>query len=110
MIWLVFRNKWFAVGWVLMICAGIGLRFGLTTYLLGGDPALTVPRRSAPRARVPGGSVALADTYSGVYPRPSPGGWQLIGRTEVRLWDLDARPPALLTPGTTVRFVPIGPA
>lgn len=75
-------------------------------YLVGGDPALRVPRRSTPRPRVPAGAVALADTYSGVYPRPSPGGWQLVGRTAVRLWDVDERPPDLLRPGTVVRFVP----
>lgn len=74
-------------------------------YLVGDDPLFDVPRRATPRARVPAGSVALAGPYSGVYPRESPGGWQLIGRTDVALWDLDRDPPALLQPGTTVRFV-----
>ncbi len=73
-------------------------------YLVGGDPRLHVPRRSEPRTRVPAGSVALAGEFSGIYPRQSPGGWQLIGRTEAVLWDLDRPKPALLTPGLWVRF------
>lgn len=63
-----------------------------------------VPRRSSPRARVPAGSVALAGTWTGVYPTASPGGWQLIGRTEAVLWDPAREAPALLAPGTRVRF------
>lgn len=78
-------------------------------YLVGGDPALHVPRRDSPRTRVPAGSVALAGEYTGVYPREAPGGWQLIGRTDAILWDLDRDPPALLPPGTPVRFVVAGP-
>ncbi len=73
-------------------------------YLVGGDPRLQVPRRPEPRTRVPAGSVGLAGEFSGVYPRESPGGWQLIGRTEAVLWDLDRPEPALLTPGMWVRF------
>lgn len=73
-------------------------------YIAGGDPALEVPRRSTPRTRVPAGSVALAGVFTGVYPREGPGGWQLIGRTRARLWDLERESPALLTPGTRVRF------
>lgn len=73
-------------------------------YLIGGDPRLAVPRRAEPRTRVPAGSVALAGGYSGVYPRESPGGWQLIGRTEAVLWDVSRATPALLTPGMWVRF------
>ena len=73
-------------------------------YLVGGDPRLTVPRRSEPRTRVPAGSVGLAGEFSGVYPRESPGGWQLIGRTEAVLWDLNRQQPALLTPGMWVQF------
>ena len=73
-------------------------------YLTGGDPRLHVPRRDTPRPRVPVGAVALAGPYSGVYPRESPGGWQLLGRTDAPLWDLDRDPPALLRPGTRVRF------
>jgi len=74
-------------------------------YLAGGDPALRVPRRRSPRTAVPAGSVALADEFTGVYPRQMPGGWQLIGRTGAALWSLDRDPPALLPPGTRVRFV-----
>jgi KipI family sensor histidine kinase inhibitor len=73
-------------------------------YLVGGDPRLEVPRRSEPRTKVPTGSVGLAGEFSGVYPRESPGGWQLIGHTEVVLWDVDRDPPALLTPGMWVQF------
>jgi len=73
-------------------------------YLVGGDERLRVPRRESPRASVPAGSVGLAGEFSGIYPRSSPGGWQLIGRTELVLWDLDRDPPALLARGATVRF------
>lgn len=74
-------------------------------YLTGGDAALRVPRRDTPRTNVPAGSVALAGEFTGVYPREGPGGWQLIGRTDATLWDLGRDPPALLPPGTPVRFV-----
>ncbi|MCW2798811.1 MAG: allophanate hydrolase [Aeromicrobium sp.] len=74
------------------------------SYLVGGDPRLVVPRRDSPRARVPAGSVGLAGEFSGVYPRESPGGWQLIGHTGLSMWDVDREPPALLNPGMTVRF------
>lgn len=73
-------------------------------YLVGGDPRLRVPRRAEPRTSVPAGSVGLAGEFSGVYPRSSPGGWQLIGRTDLPLWDLDRDPPALLTAGASVVF------
>ena len=73
-------------------------------YLVGGDPRLDVPRRDEPRTRVPAGSVALAGEFSGVYPRETPGGWQLIGRTDARLWDISHDDPALLTAGMTVQF------
>ncbi|QUL79877.1 urea amidolyase family protein [Brevibacterium sp. SMBL_HHYL_HB1] len=82
--------------------AGFAPGFG---YLAGDDELFDVPRRSSPRTRVPIGAVALAGEFTGVYPRSSPGGWQLIGRTEARLWDLDRQPPALFVPGTIVRFV-----
>lgn len=75
------------------------------SYLVGGDPRLQVPRRESPRNRVPAGSVGLAGEFSGVYPRESPGGWQLLGRTELAMWDTKREPPALLTAGMTVRFV-----
>ena len=73
-------------------------------YLVGGDPRLAVPRRAEPRTRVPAGSVGLAGEFSGVYPRESPGGWQLIGHTDAVLWDIERTPPALLMPGMWVRF------
>jgi KipI family sensor histidine kinase inhibitor len=73
-------------------------------YLTGLPPDLHVPRRDTPRTRVPAGSLGLAGPYAGIYPRASPGGWQLIGRTEAVLFDVDRDPPALLRPGTRVRF------
>lgn len=77
-------------------------------YLTGLPARYDVPRRAAPRTAVPAGSVALAGPYTGVYPRTSPGGWQLIGSTEAVLWDHARVPAALLSPGTLVRFVAIG--
>ena len=81
--------------------AGFAPGFG---YLVGGDDRLTVSRRSEPRTKVPAGSVGLAGEFSGIYPRESPGGWQLIGHTGARLWDVDRDPPALLIPGQWVQF------
>ncbi len=81
--------------------AGFAPGFG---YLVGGDPRLHVPRRDEPRTKVPAGAVGLAGEFSGVYPRESPGGWQLIGRTDAELWDLERPSPALLTPGKWVQF------
>ena len=75
------------------------------SYLVGGDPRLHVPRRESPRGRVPAGSVGLAGEFSGIYPRESPGGWQLVGRTDLTMWDTAREEPALLTAGMTVRFV-----
>ncbi len=76
-------------------------------YLVGDDPGLVVPRRASPRTRVPAGAVALAGPYSGVYPRESPGGWQIVGRTAVVTWDERRDPPALWVPGDRVRFVAV---
>ncbi|MEU0788766.1 allophanate hydrolase subunit 1 [Amycolatopsis sp. NPDC005961] len=73
-------------------------------YLSGSDPALHVSRRSTPRTRIPAGSVAIAGEYSAVYPSASPGGWRLLGRTDVPVWDVERDPPNLLPPGTRVRF------
>jgi KipI family sensor histidine kinase inhibitor len=73
-------------------------------YLVDGDARLRVPRRSEPRTSVPAGSVALAGEFSAIYPRQSPGGWQLIGHTDAVLWDLERPNPALLTQGMWVRF------
>jgi KipI family sensor histidine kinase inhibitor len=73
-------------------------------YLLGLDPALHAPRRADPRARVPAGSVAIGGAQTGIYPAELPGGWQLIGRTPVVLFDSKRTPPCLLAPGDRVRF------
>jgi len=73
-------------------------------YLSGSDPLLHVSRRSSPRTRIPPGSVAIAGEYSAVYPSASPGGWRLLGRTDVPVWDVERDPPNLLPPGTKVRF------
>ncbi|MER6122580.1 allophanate hydrolase subunit 1 [Streptomyces sp. NPDC001795] len=77
-------------------------------YLTGLPDRYDVPRRATPRTAVPTGSVALAGPYTGVYPRSSPGGWQLIGTTDTVLWDHARVPAALLAPGARVRFVPVG--
>ncbi|WP_243737646.1 5-oxoprolinase subunit B family protein [Blastococcus xanthinilyticus] len=77
-------------------------------YLTGLPPELHVPRRATPRTRVPAGAVGLAGPYAGVYPRASPGGWQLVGRTAAVLFDVDRDPPALLSPGTAVRLRAVG--
>ncbi len=76
-------------------------------YLTGLPERYHLPRRPTPRTGVPSGSVAVAGPYTGVYPRESPGGWHLIGTTDAVLWDLGRDEPALLTPGTSVRFVPV---
>ena len=88
--------------WTVAFC-GFAPGFG---YLTGSG--WDVPRRSSRRTKVPAGSVALAGEFSGIYPRESPGGWQLIGRTEVAVFDLDREPAALLQPGRRVRFVEVG--
>jgi KipI family sensor histidine kinase inhibitor len=90
--------------WTVAFC-GFAPGFG---YLTQPGTAWDVPRRPTPRTRVPPGSVALAGEFSGVYPRESPGGWQLIGRTDVAVFDLARDPAALLRPGTRVRFVVAG--
>jgi len=74
-------------------------------FLGGLAPALATPRRAEPRAAVPAGSVGIGGEQTGVYPLVSPGGWQLIGRTSVRLFDPQAAEPTLLRPGDRVRFV-----
>jgi KipI family sensor histidine kinase inhibitor len=76
-------------------------------YLTGLDPRLVLPRRHTPRPSVPAGSVAIADVYTAVYPRQSPGGWHLIGTTEAVMFDPASNSPALITPGSRVRFVPV---
>jgi KipI family sensor histidine kinase inhibitor len=86
------------------VAAFIGFAPGFA-YLIGGDARLHVPRRPHPRERVPAGSVAIAGPYSGVYPRNTPGGWRLLGRTAVTLFDPTQDRPALISTGDLVRFV-----
>lgn len=74
-------------------------------YLTGLDPVLQLPRHAQPRTTVPAGAVGVAGEFTGIYPRRSPGGWRLLGRTDAPLWDAARTPPALLPPGTRVRFV-----
>lgn len=73
-------------------------------YLTGLDPVLHLPRLDTPRTSVPAGSVAIAGPHAAVYPTASPGGWRLLGRTDLRIWDVRADPPSLFQPGTRVRF------
>jgi KipI family sensor histidine kinase inhibitor len=82
---------------------GVGPGFA---YLVGVDERLVVPRRHEPRTRVPGGTVGIAGPYSGVYPRETPGGWRLLGRTEAVFFDAARERPSLINAGDTVRFVP----
>lgn len=77
-------------------------------YLVGGDGCLSVRRREESRSTVPAGAVGLAGEFTGVYPRASPGGWQLIGHTDATIWDPERETPALLRPGTRVRFEEAG--
>jgi inhibitor of KinA len=79
-------------------------------YLGGLPPALATPRLAAPRKHVPVGSVAIGGAQAGIYPLASPGGWRLIGRTKLKLFDLSASPPPLLRMGDRVRFIPVGEA
>lgn len=79
-------------------------------YLLGLDPRLAMPRRASPRTRVPAGSVAIGGAQAGIYPRASPGGWHLVGRTPLVLFDAARDPPCLLAAGQRVRFVAIDEA
>jgi KipI family sensor histidine kinase inhibitor len=87
------------------VAAFCGFSAGFS-YLAGLPAGLAVPRLGSPRPRVPPGSVGLAGAWCGVYPTASPGGWRLLGRTDVTLWDQTRAQPALLAPGTRVRFVP----
>lgn len=74
-------------------------------YMVSDAGGWQTPRRSTPRTRIPAGSVALAGEFSGIYPQASPGGWQLIGQTELKMWDLSREQPALLMPGAQVNFI-----
>ena len=89
--------------WTVAFC-GFAPGFG---YLTSTD-TWNIPRRSSPRTKVPAGAVALAGEFSGVYPRESPGGWQLIGRTTAKIFDQERDPAALFHPGRRVRFVDAG--
>jgi KipI family sensor histidine kinase inhibitor len=89
--------------WTVAFC-GFAPGFGYLTGLETWD----IPRRKSPRTKVPAGAVGLAGEFSGVYPRESPGGWQLIGRTTVKVFDQDREPAALFHPGRRVRFVDAG--
>ena len=86
--------------------AQVGFQPGFP-YLLGLHPSLHLARRTSPRARVPAGSVAIGGAQTGIYPQASPGGWHLLGRTDLRLFDASRLAPALLVPGNRVRFVAI---
>jgi KipI family sensor histidine kinase inhibitor len=87
-------------------CTALGFLPGFP-YLTGLDPLLATPRRAMPRTSVPGGSVGIAGTQTGIYPASSPGGWNIIGRTPLALFDPSAQPPARIEPGDRVRFVPV---
>lgn len=76
-------------------------------FLGGLDEKIATPRRSSPRLKVPAGSVGIAGGQTGVYPTASPGGWQIIGRTPIQLFNVKNNPPSFLLPGDQVRFVPI---
>lgn len=86
-------------------CAFCGFIEGFP-YLVGLDPRLVLPRRATPRTRVPRGSVAIVSTFTGIYPAETPGGWHLLGSTDMPMWDDRRDPPATLPPGTQVRFEP----
>ena len=86
------------------VVAFVGFSPGFA-YCTGLPADLAVPRLERPRPKVPAGAVGLAGEYTAAYPTASPGGWRLIGRTDARLWDAERDEPALLTPGTRVRFV-----
>jgi KipI family sensor histidine kinase inhibitor len=92
--------------WTVAFC-GFAPGFG---YLISEEGGWDLPRREAPRTRVPAGSVALAGEFTGVYPRESPGGWQLIGTTTMTMFDPGRTDPAVFRPGRPVRFVDAGAA
>jgi KipI family sensor histidine kinase inhibitor len=94
------------LGGLELVAAFSGFAPGFS-YLSGLPAELAVPRLDSPRPRVPAGSVAIADTWCGVYPTASPGGWSLVGRTDAVTWDQAREQPALLAPGTRVRLRPV---
>jgi KipI family sensor histidine kinase inhibitor len=95
-----------SVEWTVAFC-GFSAGFG---YLTSGGWEWNLPRRASPRTRVPAGAVALAGEFCGIYPRESPGGWQLIGHTDIEVFDLSRDPAALLRPATRVRFTAVSAA
>lgn len=111
----VARHARLAVDDVVRLHAGATYRVAMLgfapgfPYLLGLDPALQLPRRAEPRLRVPAGSVAIGGAQTGIYPRELPGGWHLVGRTSLSLFDPSREPPCLLAPGDEVRFRPLPP-
>lgn len=84
-----------------VVFTGFAPGFG---YLTSPDHTVSIPRLASPRTTVPAGSIAMGGEFTGIYPRESPGGWQIIGATEQLLFDLDRDPPALLVPGRPVQF------
>jgi KipI family sensor histidine kinase inhibitor len=78
-------------------------------YLGGMSARIATPRLGTPRTAVPAGSVGIAGAQTGIYPTESPGGWRLVGRTPLRLFDVRHSPPSVLEPGDILRFVPVTP-
>ncbi|MEX2335260.1 MAG: carboxyltransferase domain-containing protein, partial [Pseudohongiella sp.] len=88
----------------LVQCLGFMAGFA---YLGGLDPALAIPRKKTPAARIPAGAVAIGGIYTSIYPSATPGGWHIIGHTNIRMFDPQGDPPCLLRPGDRVRFVSV---
>ena len=111
----VARGAGLSPGEVVAMHAGAAYRVAFVgfspgfAYLLGLPSRLATPRLPAPRLRVPAGSVGIAGGQTGLYPRATPGGWRLVGRTPLRLFAPNRESPALLLPGDAVRFVSVSP-